>query len=240
MKRLWTLGVSLALTLSLVAWASNDLRAQDYKAILANPERPENEKGLDASRKPEEVLKFFGVKPGDKVADLMASRGYYTAILSQIVGPKGVVYSANPTVRDETRERFKNPLYANVKVLEGDMGSVALPTDGSLDFVLIHLDYHEVDEPARAAMNKRVFAALKPGGVYGVIDHAAQDGAGDSVRKTLHRIDKNLVVKEVTSAGFALAREGDMLRIPADTHTEVIFKIRGNTDRFVLLFQKPK
>src|SRR3989304_3271841 len=109
---------------------------QDFKAILANPERPANERALDPIRKPEEMLKFYGVKPGDKVGDLMASRGDYTAILSQVVGEKGVVYSANPTVREETRERFKNPLYANVKLIEGNMGMVAVPTDGSLDFVL--------------------------------------------------------------------------------------------------------
>ena len=147
--------------------------AQDFKAILSNAERPAIERALDAVRKPEEMLKFLGVKAGDKVADLMASRGYYTVILSQLVGEKGVVYSANPAVRDETRERFKNPLYANVKLLEGNMGTVALPADGSLDFVLINLDYHEVDPADRAALNKRVFAALKPGGVYGVVDHAA-------------------------------------------------------------------
>jgi predicted methyltransferase len=215
--------------------------AQDYKAILANPERPEAERALDSVRKPEEMLKFYGVKPGDKVADLMASRGYYTVILSQIVGNKGVVYSANPAVRDETRERFKNPLYANVKLLEGGMGAVALPSDGSLDFVLINLDYHEVDPADRASMNQRVFAALKPGGVYGVVDHSAQAGAGDSVRKTLHRIEKALAVKEATAAGFKLAKEGEMLKNPDDPHTESALKEqRGKSDRFVLRFEKPK
>jgi predicted methyltransferase len=215
--------------------------AQDYKAILADPERPDNERALDPVRKPEEMLKFFGVKPGDKVGDLMASRGYYTAILSRVVGDKGVVYSANPTVRDETRERFKNPRYANVKLVEGGMGTVALPSDGSLDFVLINLDYHEVDPADRAALNKRVFAALKPGGVYGVVDHAAQDGAGDAVRKTLHRIEKALVVKEGTAAGFKLAKEGEMLKNPNDPHTESALKEqRGKSDRFVLRFEKPR
>ncbi len=225
---------------ALASIATNPLWAQDFKAILANPERPANERALDAGRKPEEVLKFYGVKPGDKVADLMASRGYYTAILSQVVGEKGVVYSANPSVRDETRERFKNPLYANVKLIEGDMGAVALPADGSLDFVLIHLDYHELDQPVRVAMNKKIFAALKPGGVYGVVDHSAQEGTGDTVRKTLHRIDKGFVIKEVTGAGFKLAKEGDMLRNAEDTRTEPVFKNRGKSDRFVLRFEKPK
>jgi len=214
---------------------------QDFKAILANPERPANERALDPIRKPEEMLKFYGVKPGDKVGDLMASRGYYTAILSQVVGEKGVVYSANPTVREETRERFKNPLYANVKLIEGNMGMVAVPTDGSLDFVLINLDYHEVDPADRVAMNKRVFAALRPGGVYGVVDHTAQDGTGDSARKTLHRIEKVLVVKEVTGVGFILAKEGEMLRNPDDSHMASALKEqRGKSDRFVLRFERPK
>ncbi len=215
--------------------------AQDYKVILANPERPEAERALDAIRKPDEMLNFYGVKPGDKVADLMASRGYYTAILSQAVGEKGVVYSANPTVRDETRERFKNPQYANVKVLEGGMGAVALPSDGSLDFVLINLDYHEVAAADRASMNKKVFAALKPGGVFGVVDHNAADGAGDAPAKTLHRIEKALVVKEVAAAGFKPGKEGEMLRSPEDPRTtNAIKEARGKSDRFVLKFEKPK
>ena len=216
-------------------------RAQDFKAILANPERPTNERALDAVRKPEEMLKFYGVKQGDKVADLMASRGYYTALLSLVVGEKGVVYSAHPTFRDETRERFKNPLFANVKLVEGGMGTVALPADGSLDFVLINLDYHEVDQADRAAMNKRVFAALKPGGVYGVVDHAAQDGTGDQHRKSLHRIEKALVLKEVTGAGFVPVQEADMLRNPDDPRTEsAVREQRGKSDRFVLRFEKPR
>jgi predicted methyltransferase len=216
-------------------------RAQDYKAILSNPARPENERATDAIRKPEEMLKFYGVKAGDKVGDLMAARGYYTAILSQVVGDKGVVYSAHPTFRDEAKERFKNPMYANVKLIEGPMGSVALPSDGSLDFVLINLDYHEVDAADRAGMNKRVFAALKPGGVYGVVDHNAADGAGDTAAKTLHRIEKALVVKEVTAAGFKSGKEGEMLKNPDDPRTGSATKeARGKSDRFVLRFEKPK
>lgn len=215
--------------------------AQDYKKILADSNRPQTERDIDPVRKPEEMLKFFGVKPGDKVADLMASRGYYTAILSQAVGEKGVVYSANPTVRDETRERFKAPQYVNVKIVEGSMASVGLPQDGSLDFVLLNLDYHEIEKSDRAAMNKRVFAALKPGGSYGVVDHAAAEGAGDSAAKTLHRIEKSLVVNEATAAGFKLAKESDLLKMADDPHsTNAIKEQRGKSDRFVLKFEKPK
>ena len=233
------LGLVLLVFMLLKAFVAS-VWGQDFRSILANPERPANERALDPIRKPEEMLKFFGIKGGDKAADLMASRGYYTAILSQVVGEKGVVYSANPTVREETRERFKNPLYANVKLIEGNMGMVAVPTDGSLDFVLINLDYHEVDPADRTAMNRRVFAALKPGGVYGVVDHAAQEGAGDQFRKSLHRIEKALVIKELTAAGFVLAKESDMLANPQDRRAESVFKDRGKSDRFVLRFEKPR
>lgn len=215
--------------------------AQDYQKILADPSRPQAERDIDAVRKPEQMLKFFGVKPGEKVADLMASRGYYTALLSEAVGPKGVVYSANPTVREETRERFKAPQYANVKLVEGPMASVGLPQDGSLDFVLLNLDYHEIAKDDRAAMNKRVFAALKPGGSYGVVDHAAAEGAGDSAAKTLHRIEKSLVVSEATAAGFKLGKESDLLKVADDPHTtNAVKEQRGKSDRFVLKFDKPK
>ena len=212
--------------------------AQDFTAILANPDRPSEERALDAARKPDEVLKFYGVKAGDKVADIWAGRGYYTAILAQVVGPKGVVYSANPTARPELAERWKNPGFANIKAIDGPLDQVALPQDGSLDFVIIHLNYHDLAPEARIAMNKRILAALKRGGIYGVVDHSAKDGTGNEAVKTLHRIDKALVIQEVTGAGFKLAKEGDMLRRPEDPRDFNVNKERNKDDRFVLAFQK--
>jgi len=147
--------------------------APDYAAILTNTSRPENERALDAVRKPNEVMAFYGVKKGDKVADIYAARGYYTAILSQLVGPDGLVYAANPAARPELHERAKQPSMANVRVLDGPLDKLALPQDGSLDFVFIHLDYHEIAADARSAMNRRIFGALKRGGAYGVVDHSA-------------------------------------------------------------------
>jgi predicted methyltransferase len=121
------------------------------------------------------------------------------------------------------------------------MASVGLPQDGSLDFVLLNLDYHEIAKEDRAAMNKRVFAALKPGGSYGVVDHAAAEGAGDSAAKTLHRIETSLVVSEVTAAGFKLGKESDLLKVADDPHTtNAIKEQRGKSDRFVLKFDKSK
>jgi predicted methyltransferase len=224
------------LLLTACASAVAPAQAQDFKAILANPERPQNERALDATRKPEEVLKFYGVKPGMKVADLMAARGYYTVILSQAVGDKGSVYSVNPRHRPELEERLKHPAYANVRRVD----SLTLPAGADLDFALIHLNYHDLNAETRASLNKTVFAALKPGGIYGIVDHSAKDGSGDQAVKTLHRIDKALVVKEVTAAGFSLGREGDIFKNPGDDRTTSVLKDRGTSERFVLLFQKPK
>ena len=213
--------------------------APDFSAILSNPERPANERELDAPRKPDEVLAFYGVKKGDKVADLWAGRGYYTAILSEVVGAGGLVYSVNQSSRDEINQRWKSPKFANVRVADGPFDKLALAQDASLDFVLIHLNYHDVAPEARAAMNKRILGALKRGGIYGVVDHSAKDGSGNEAAKTLHRIDKLLVIKEVTSAGFTLAKEGNMLRKPEDPRDFNVNKERNKNDRFVLAFQKP-
>ena len=213
-------------------------RSQDYTAALANSERPDTERALDTARKPSEVLAFYGVKKGDKVADIWAARGYYTAILSQVVGPEGVVYSTNPSSRPEFTDRWKQPIYANVRIVDGPFDKIALPQDGSLDFVIIHLNYHDLAPDVRIAMNKRIYGALKRGGIYGVVDHSAKDGTGNEAATTLHRIDKALVIKEVTGSGFTLAKEGAMLRKPGDTRDFNVNKQRNQDDRFVLAFQK--
>lgn len=231
-------GWLLALFISVAGCAATN-GMPDYSAALANPERPQAEVELDAARKPSEVLAFYGVKPGDKVADIWAARGYYTAILSQVVGAQGVVYTVNPNSRPEINNRWKKPAYANVRVADGPFDKLALPQDGSLDFVLIHLNYHDLAPEVRGPMNKRILAALKRGGIYAVVDHSAKDGSGNEANKTLHRIDKFQVVKEVTDAGFNLAREGNMLRKPEDKRDFNVNKERNKDDRFVLAFQKP-
>ena len=238
-KSVWISKPWLFLTVSLVAAAGcSTSQTADYRAAVANPDRPQSERELDSTRKPTEVLAFYGVKQGDKVADLWAGRGYYTAILSQVVGANGVVYTVNPTSRDEINQRWKAASFANVKIADGALEKLALPQDGSLDFVLIHLNYHDVAPEVRAAMNQRVLAALKRGGIYGVVDHSAKDGSGNEAVKTLHRIDKLLVIKEVIGAGFTLAKEGDMLRKPEDTRDFNVNKERNKDDRFVLAFKR--
>ncbi len=231
--------LSGVLAILIVAACATIATPQDYTFALGNPERPQNEKDLDSSRKPAEVLAFYGVKRGDKVADIWAARGYYTAILSQVVGPQGVVYSVNPSSRQEINDRWKKPGYENVKVVDGAFENVALPQDGSVDFVIIHLNYHDLTPEVRTALNKRILGALKKGGTYAVVDHSAKDGTGNEAAKTLHRIDKQLVIKEVTGSGFTLAKEGTMLRKPEDTRDFNVNKERNKDDRFVLAFVKP-
>src|SRR5574341_342778 len=113
---------------------------------------------------------------------------------------------------------------ANVRVIDGPFDKVALPRDGSLDFVLIHLDYHELSAETRAAMNRRVFASLKRGGAYGIVDHSAAVGRGDQDAETFHRIEKTLVIKDAAAAGFKLAKEGTMLSRADDTKDFSVFK----------------
>ena len=197
---------SLVVFTSMALLAACSASAPDYTAIVASPDRPANEREIDAARKPAEVLAFYGVKRGDKVADLWAGRGYYTAILSEVVGPEGLVYTVNPNARDEINQRWKAPKFANVKVADGPFDKIALPQDASLDFVLIHLNYHDVDPGVRGGMNKRILASLKRGGIYAVVDHSAKDGSGNEAIKTLHRIDKFQVIKEVTAAGFSFVK----------------------------------
>jgi predicted methyltransferase len=230
---------SIAVFVVMALLAACSASAPNYSAVLTNTDRPANERELDAARKPNEVLAFYGVKSGDKVADLGAGRGYYTAILSDIVGPTGIVYTQNPNSRDEINQRWKSPKFANVRVADGGFDKLTLPRDGSLDFVLIHLSYHDIAIDLRPAMNKAVLAALKRGGIYAVVDHSAKDGSGNEAVKTLHRIDKLQVIKEVTAAGFQLEKEGNMLRVPSDPRDFNVNKERNKDDRFVLAFQKP-
>ena len=232
------ISVFVLISIIAVAGCATTQSQQDFSSILTDKERPDTERTLDPTRKPNEVLAFYGVKSGDKVADIYAGRGYYTAILSQVVGPGGMVYSVVPASRPELTERFKNPKFANVRIVEGPLDKVALPQDGSLDLAVIHLNYHDLSPDVRNAMNKRIYGALKRGGVYGVIDHSAKEGSGNDAVKTLHRIDKLLVIKEVTASGFKLAKEGTMLSRPEDQRDFNVNKQRNLSDRFVLAFQK--
>jgi predicted methyltransferase len=217
------------------------------EAILSDPARPQEDRDLDASRAPAEVLAFFDIGPGDHVADLLAGGGYYTRILVPLVGESGRVYAGNnPFYRMFFGEAFDallaEPRFADVVRIDGPVDELPLPEDGSLDAVIMSQAYHDIvlGDEDRDEMNRRIFRALKPGGVYGIIDHAAAQRTGISATESLHRIDKQFIVDEVTNAGFELAGESEVLANPEDDHSTGIFAppISGQTDRFVLRFEK--
>jgi len=239
----------ISILTALVALPLAAIAQSNIGAILADTARPQADRDLDPTRAPAEVLTFFDIGPGDRVADLLAGGGYYTRILVPLVGRNGRVYSGNnPFFRMFFAEAFDalmaEPAFSNVVRVDGPVDELAaLPQDGSLDAVIVSQAYHDLvlGDEDRNEMNRRVFRALKSGGVYGIIDHAARPGSGTADTEMMHRIDKQTVISEVTAAGFRLAGESDALANPDDDHTAAIFSpdLRGKTDRFVLRFEKP-
>lgn len=230
------------------AGADEDIKDVIADAI-ANPARPDSDRQQDADRKSLEVLTFAGVKPGDKVADFIPGRGYVTRLFSKIVGKDGHVYAVVPTeLRKDSdkavKETAADPEYPNVSVLRMPVNEFSAPE--KLDMVWTSMNYHDLHldffGPAdMSKLNKAIYDALKPGGIYLVLDHAAEKGSGTRDSGTLHRIDPELVKKEVLAAGFELDAQSDVLNNPNDDHTLKVFDpdIRGKTDKFVFRFRKP-
>jgi len=222
------------------------LRIQSIENAVAAKERPEEDRARDADRKPAEVLSFFQVEPGMAVVDLIAGTGYYTDILSRVVGETGKVYAHNNKfvlgfVGDKLTKRIEGAKLSNVVEWNRELEDLEFEP-ASLDGAVMVLFYHDTiwQKTDRAKMNASVFAALKPGGFYGVVDHVAADGAGD-VSKSIHRMDPALIASELKAAGFVLEEESDVLRHPEDARTMNVFDpaIRGKTDRVVYRFRKP-
>ncbi|MFZ2059950.1 MAG: hypothetical protein WAU82_02965 [Candidatus Binatus sp.] len=221
----------------------------DVTAAINSPERPAADKALDAGRKPDQILAFYGIKPGMKVADIFAGGGYMTELYARIVGPTGKVYSQNgpfpeqfKKIEDQWNERLKEPALKNVVKVSKPFDApdlLPVPPD-SLDAVIIHLNYHDLVgfKLNRENVNAAVFKALKPGGIYGIVDHSAAAGTGDTQTSTLHRIDEQFLIKDVEKAGFRLYGASSALRHPEDDRTWIVFKHRGETDRFMLKFVK--
>jgi len=232
--------------------------APDVSAALAaavgDSARPETDTARDADRKPAPTLAFSGVKPGDQVGDYVAESGYFTRLFSSVVGPRGHVYAVEPTAFF----RFKT-FPAGVAELQGYAvahPNVTVTTAAALeglkfpeklDLFWISRNYHDLHDKFMgpvdmAAFNKAVYRALKPGGVYVVLDHSAAAGAPADVTETLHRIEASTVRREVEAAGFRFDSESSILANPADPRTARVFDptIRGRTDQFILKFRKPK
>jgi predicted methyltransferase len=234
-----------------------DKISKPIAAAVADSTRPQADTDRDAARKPAEMLAFAGIKPGEKIIELLPGGGYFTRLLSVTVGPKGHIYALGfpprPAPAGSSAPPMPNPLdvlaqdphYPNITVMTIAAINSDPPTvPTGADLVWTSDNYHDLHNGPNAdiaAFNKHVFSVLKSGGVYLIIDHAAAAGHGTSDTSTLHRIDPEAVKTEVEAAGFKLAGSSDAAHNPDDPHTAGVrdASIRFHTDEFALKFVKP-
>ena len=238
-----------ALAVSLAAGAAAKAPPAYIEKAVADPSRPADDRKADAARKPDLVMAFAGVHPGETIGEYLPGGGYYTRMLSDVAGPSGKVYALETTTWgqenvDDAKKVAAEPGRGNITLDLSPLGTFHAP--GKVDLFWTTLNYHDLHVPKyanvdMAAFNKLVFDALKPGGIYFIEDHAAAAGKGISDAPKLHRIEKSAVIAEVEAAGFKLVGESDLLKNPDDDHTKAIFDpaIRGKTDQFLLKFRKP-
>jgi predicted methyltransferase len=240
-------------TVSGLALASSTSSFEPYLAsALADPSRA-GDVAIDARRKPGEIIAFSGAKPGDKVVDLIPGSGYFTKIFSKVVGPKGQVYMIWPTEYtkvahsdpENSRALAATPGYGNITVIQQPAAEFSTPEP--VDLVFTSQNYHDYPNKLMGnvdllSFDRAVYKTLKPGGVFLIVDHAAEAGSGLRDTETLHRIDPATVKQQLAQAGFIFEGESSVLRNPVDDHHKRVFdkSIRGYTDRFIYRFRKPQ
>jgi predicted methyltransferase len=209
--------------------------------VIANPIRTEQDRKTDAARKPIDFILFAGVRPGMRVLDVSAGGGYTSQLLALAVGPSGTVYAQTPRPGETLTKRLADHPQSNLVLVTRPFDDLVPEDAPKLDLVTLVLNYHDISylPVDRARMNARIFAALKPGGRYVIVDHSGRPGTGITEGRTLHRIDEAVVRDEVRKAGFVLDAEGDFLRNPADARDDASGQPRVPTDKFVLRFVKP-
>jgi predicted methyltransferase len=230
---------ALVLALLLSGCAAAPLSGETISRLLADPQRSAADRTNDLRRKPAEMLAFIGVRPGMRALDVSAGGGYTSELLARAVGPQGTVYaqSGKPSPRLLQR-RSAAP---NMVVVARPLEDPAPPEARDLDLVTLMFNYHDLGHLGidRARLNRAVFAALKPGGMYVVADHAGRPGTGISESGTLHRIEESFLRSEVEAAGFRLAEEGRFLRNPNDPRDRETPDPAQPKDEFVLKFVRP-
>ncbi|MEO6566187.1 MAG: methyltransferase [Casimicrobiaceae bacterium] len=239
------LGLGLTLLAALGGCATTapvptpEARAQ---AVIASPIRTDQDRKMDASRKPALFLPFTGVAPGMVVLDVSAGAGYTSQLMALSVGPTGKVFAQRPTPGDAINKRLAEAPQSNFVMVIQPFEDPVPANAPQLDLITLINNYHDiVYQPVdRAKMNQRFFTALKPGGSFVIVDHAAKTGTGASAARTLHRLDRDLVVAEVTQAGFVFEAEGLFLRNPSDKREVSSGDGAVDTDKFALRFVKPK
>jgi predicted methyltransferase len=216
-------------------------QSQDYQAAVASPIRTDDDRKGDDKRKPAEFLAFAQVRPGMKAFDISSGAGATAVLLAAAVGSKGEVWAQNGKPNAKLDQRLSQAALPNLHPVVAGFDNPVPQGTPPLDLITINMSYHDiVNTPAdRAAMNKRLYEALKPGGKLLIIDNAARKGSGLSATKTLHRIDEDTVIEEVTRAGFKLDARSDYLRAPSDPREQPFFEMKGAPDdKFALRFTK--
>jgi predicted methyltransferase len=223
----------------------------EIRAAIDAADRTPEDRALDAGRKPGELVAFAGIRPGMKVAEIAAAGGYTTEILARAVGPTGAVYAENSKginqfVGKAWPDRLARPALKNVVRVDRELDDPLPPEAKELDSVFMVLFYHDLVwiKTDRDRLNAAVFAALKPGGTYIIVDHSGRDGTGMNEVQTLHRIEESAVRAEIEKAGFRLVETATFLRNPSDARDwnaspRAAADKRGTSDRFVLKFEKP-
>jgi len=224
--------------------------AEDLRTLLGSENRAEADRVRDAGRRPADVIEFLGIKNGMRVMDVIAAGGWYTEVLSIAVGPHGHVVAQNPpsvlAFREGRHEkaisaRLADDRLPNVTRLNKDFADF-VPEDGSFDVAITALNFHDAynrnGPEAAVGMLKAVAAVLKPGGVFGIIDHVGEAGADNT---SLHRIEISKVLETIEAAGLVVEADSDLLRNETDDHSLPIFDdaVRGKTDRFLLRVRIP-
>ena len=242
-----------ALLLAAALCAASCSRAPTVAAAFADPAREASDRAQDAHRQGPALMQFAGVKSGDKVMDLIPGAGYFTRAFSRVVGPRGHVYAMWPQQYAEQSVQAVNDLkaqskaapYRNVTVYTQPANALSAPEP--LDLVFTSQNFHDYNDPfmgpgvSTAQFARQAYAALKPGGVFLVVDHVAAAGSGLRDTDTLHRVDPAAIKAQAAAAGFTFAGELGVLRNPADDHSLPVFNpaIRGRTDQVVFKFVKP-
>ncbi len=230
----------LAILPAASAIAADQPAGAGYQAAIASPIRTDDDRKADAKRKPAEFLAFAQVRPGMKAFDVATGAGATAALLTAAVGPKGEVWAQNAKPNAKLQERVGDATLPNLHAVVADFNDPVPKGTPPLDLITINMSYHDIaNTPAdRAAMNKRLYEALKPGGMLVIVDNAAKKGAGLTATKTLHRIDEETVVEEVTKAGFKLDARSDYLHVASDPREQPFFKMDAPDDKFALRFKK--
>ena len=239
-RRAFTLcGLAFAAAL-LQSGAPTAARAQDYAAILAAGDRSDADRATDKRREAAKLLAFIGPKTGWNVLDMGADAGYSTELMARAVAPDGKVWGQNDKPNQKFEARVASPGMRNAlaQIAPYESPAAGLPP---LDLIAFLFAYHDTTYMGvdRAAMDKSLFAALKPGGVLVIADHSARPEDADKVGKLYHRIAEATVRAELEAAGFKYVASGDFLRNPDDPRTAIVFRSPIKVDEFVLKFMKP-